>query len=518
MTKLFFKVLLVSNLFLSAKVVSAQTSVTTITNPDPSQPANHFGQKVKLSPDGSTLVVSSPLQNVSVEGDSANIQTFSGMVTVFRRNLENDPDHWEEIGTFLNNDENALFGVSLDISGDGNRIVIGIPQKEGLGIGYFQVHEYNSIANSWSQLLNTILPGTHRERIGGAVAISDDGNTIVIGASKSNSPTGILANGAVDILVYNDSLFAYVYTQTLYPVWTQEGQNFGFDVDITGDGSMIAVGAPGYKSSNISRGSISVYRKESDSYVVYGAKTGSSNQLSIGTNIALEKVDGDDVFMISGNYSLQRAQIYNVSQPLWTLLDPFDVEFGTPYYVTDVDINSEGTVVIGDRPTTAIPFEGLGRVNWFEKQNDSWVNSGTLNALSNGPDEGFGKSVSISNRNATGDLFIAGGAPGGLPDPNTRYVRILRETSPFIAAPTSALESSIFPNPAYDELNILQLHEGDQIILLDEQGNKLYQTVVKRGQHDISVDIQELRLEPSIYYLKIYKENGEENIKRVVIK
>ncbi len=515
MKKFIFKTLLTCQVFLYSAALIGQTTVTTITNTDPTQPSNMFGHDAKLSADGSTLIVGAPYQ-ASAEGGE-----YFGMVHVYRRTMPFNADHWEQIGQPLTLDEAGTLGTSVDLSGDGNRIVMGDPGGFSTNQGRVRIYEYNLASNTWILITSDNLSavGEPRNSIGEAVAMSDDGNTVVVGSPYSESVTGYIRNGAVDILTYNNVTNSFDHTQTLLPTVNQAFQQYGRNVAITGDGNSIVVGAKGYQSSGHFRGRAYVYNLVAGSYVPGGVKTGIDHQ-DIGEMVAIERVNGDPYLVLVNSIS-NTALIYNTSQALWTLLPPYEIDFAVANHILSVDINTNGTIAIGHNNG----YAGTGAVEWYHKKGNSWIFSGKLDPfIMDYTTRALGSSVSLSNKTAGGDLFIAGGAPGifgfGPPTSGTRYVRIAREETPvlFPSLFISGNQKTVYPNPVHDQLNVSQVALGDQIILLDEQGNQLYHTVVKRGQHDISIDIQELRLEPSIYYLKISKENGEESMKRVVIK
>ena len=91
---------------------------------------------------------------------------------------------WNQIGTdIIGNSNKDLFGKSIAISGDGNRIIIGATQDDGdtrnPGNGYVKVYQKDGI--SISQLGNTINGFAVADHFGFSVDISKDGNTIAIG-------------------------------------------------------------------------------------------------------------------------------------------------------------------------------------------------------------------------------------------------------------------------------------------------------------------------------------------------
>ncbi len=171
----------------------------------------------------------------------------------------------EAIGYFKasNADRNDLFGGSVAISGDGHTLVIGAdyewgdlnssedsPNDSGYYTGAAYVFSYE--AGQWKQ--QAYLKATNAsdlDRFGNSVDISDDGDTVVIGApfesgdslsTATNSNENAQSSGAV-----------YIFRRTS-SIWHQEaylkafnaqiGDSFGEAVALSADGTTLAVSAP----------------------------------------------------------------------------------------------------------------------------------------------------------------------------------------------------------------------------------------------------------------------------------
>jgi hypothetical protein len=144
------------------------------------------------------------------------------------------------------------FGKSVALSADGNTAIVGAP-NDNAGIGGAWV--FIRTAGVWTQqggklLGSGALGGPSPGAIKGAsqgtsVALSDDGNTAIIGGDFDNAP----AAGSDDI---HSVGAAWVFTRTA-GVWTQEGPklvgsgavggaNQGRSVALSGDGNTAVVG------------------------------------------------------------------------------------------------------------------------------------------------------------------------------------------------------------------------------------------------------------------------------------
>ena len=75
----------------------------------------------------------------------------------------------------------------MDIAGNGNTIVVGAyqaPFDTGSGTGPGSVYVFTGSRSSWTQQA-TLLGHTAGDQFGSRVEISDDGNTIMVGADKA---------------------------------------------------------------------------------------------------------------------------------------------------------------------------------------------------------------------------------------------------------------------------------------------------------------------------------------------
>jgi hypothetical protein len=183
-----------------------------------------LGFRVALSGDGSTAVLGAPEDNVGV-----------GAAWVFTRTGST----WEQQGPKLTGSEElgqGEFAAGLGLSGDGNTAVIGGGGDKG-GIGAAWV--FTRTGSTWEQQgpkltgAGEVGPG----HFGFNAALSEDGNTALIGAGSDNSQVGA----------------AWVFTRT-ESTWEQQGSkltgagesgkgHFGYDVGLSADGSSALIGA-----------------------------------------------------------------------------------------------------------------------------------------------------------------------------------------------------------------------------------------------------------------------------------
>lgn len=131
-------------------------------------------------------------------------------------------------------------GSAVAISANGNIIVIAAPERQIGGISKGQVSVYYRNGSDWIPMGTPFDGEISYERIGAAVALSADGQRV----SFSNRPApgdGDLIS-TVRIYDYNGS----DWVQTGYLSGTAIGDNYGGALSFSGDGNRLAIGIAGY--------------------------------------------------------------------------------------------------------------------------------------------------------------------------------------------------------------------------------------------------------------------------------
>lgn len=193
---------------------------------------DQFGYSVAISNNGSIVAVGATRNDAGGLTDAGHVRVFS---------YNSGTNVWDQLGSDLDGTIiNDNFGSSLSMNGDGSIVAIG-NDDGGSASGYTIVYEYNSGSNSWVQLGNTILGENIGDKSGYSTSLSDDGNTIVIGAIGNDGANGS-DSGHVRVFKYNSGS----------GLWEKEGSNIdgenagdglGRSVSISADGSIIAAGS-----------------------------------------------------------------------------------------------------------------------------------------------------------------------------------------------------------------------------------------------------------------------------------
>ena len=227
---------------------------------------DHFGCSVALSQDGKTLAVGARTEEsnaTGVNGDENNDGAlYAGAAYVFT----NVAGLWSQQAYVKasNTDANDRFGRKVVLSADGNTLVVnsvndgsnatGIngDDSDNSFVGAGAVHLYKRSGSVWSHQTFFKASNTRAtQSFGTSLSLSQDGNKLVVGAwGESGSAIGV--NGDETDTGKNDSGAAYlfefnngVWSQKAYVKSPNTGTNdsFGQSVALSGDGTVLAIGA-----------------------------------------------------------------------------------------------------------------------------------------------------------------------------------------------------------------------------------------------------------------------------------
>jgi hypothetical protein len=170
-----------------------------------------------------------------------------------------------------NTDPGDEFGTSIALSADGSTLAVGSLREASAATGIDGVQMNNAAGSSgavyvyrrlagggWAQEAYVKPSNTGGDFFGVSIALSADGSTLAVGAHLEDSAAvGVDGDGLNDA-AYNAGA-AYVFRRTL-GTWSQEAyvkatnteveDAFGISVALSGDGTVLAVGAPSEDSTS----------------------------------------------------------------------------------------------------------------------------------------------------------------------------------------------------------------------------------------------------------------------------
>lgn len=247
---------------------------------------DQFGTRVALSADGNTLAVGAHNERSTathVGGDeSINSINGAGAVYVFARSAGT----WTQQAYVKasNTQAQQAFGTSVALSGDGNTLAVGANNEASsnpgnpvdvAAPGSGAVYILTRSGGVWAHqaYLKAGVP-TIDSYFGTAVALSNDGNTLAVGAYKEDSnATGI--GGDQTNQLSNDSGAVYVFARAggnwshqayVKPSNTADFSYFGSSVTLSGDGNTLVAGAEMENTGAASSGAFYVFNRSGSAW------------------------------------------------------------------------------------------------------------------------------------------------------------------------------------------------------------------------------------------------------------
>ena len=197
-----------------------------------------YGISVSCSGDGSAFVVGSRYDNGTV-----------GAAYIYRRN----GNLWDET-KIIASDGGGLFGKSVAMSDDGGMVIVGSHMKNvGPDTARGAAYAYRYGGGAWHEYAITASDGMANDQFGYSVDIASDGESVIIGAHLDDGETNS-NSGSAYLYRWNGTGWSEIVK--LHNAAGANGDRFGYCARISGDGSTLAVSAPG-DSSN--RGAVFVY-------------------------------------------------------------------------------------------------------------------------------------------------------------------------------------------------------------------------------------------------------------------
>lgn len=242
------------------------------------------GRSVDLSADGTTVAFGAPNTIVSP------FPSFTGKVKVYQL----QGNSWVQKGGDIEGDGTIIkFGQSVSLSDDGNIIAIGqtgdpsnlTPPDTG------RVKVYQFVNNQWVQLGNTIKGTASQDEFGYRLSLSSSGTILAIGT---------FGKGEVKVFELINGIWSQVGS-TL--VGNNPGDRFGFSLSLSSSGSFLAVGARFLTLGNNQPGSAYIFENQGGNWVqvgnqIFGVAPGDQAGFSVaisqnGSRVAVSSTGND---------------------------------------------------------------------------------------------------------------------------------------------------------------------------------------------------------------------------------
>jgi len=192
-----------------------------------------FGDSVSISNDGSRVVIGARLSDPGGTGDAGAAYMYSRSGTT-----------WTEEAKIIASDKlaNDYFGVSVSFSGDGTRVVVGARFSDPGGTSDAgAAYVYSRSGTVWTQEAKIFASDkVASDNFGVSVSISNDGSRVVVGANLSD-PGGTSGAGAA--YVFSRSGTVWTEEAKIFASDKVAFDQFGYSVSMSNDGSRVVVGA-----------------------------------------------------------------------------------------------------------------------------------------------------------------------------------------------------------------------------------------------------------------------------------
>lgn len=361
------------------------------------------------------------------------------------------------------------FGNSVAISSNGTTAVVGANQEDtGANTNNGAVYVYIKSGSTWTEQAKLLTSDAATDdRLGESIAISADGNTVLVGAWSENTPPNS-GNGAAYIFTRSGTTWtqqakllasdaasaeylglyqsvslsadgntalvaasykvggaAYVFTRS-GSTWTQQqkitasdaasGDRFGYSVSLSSDGNTAIMGAFNETTSpNTNQGAAYVFTRSGSTWTEQQKLLASdpANTDYFGFSVALSG-DGNTAIVGSVNEDTSSTTnngaiyMYTRSAGTWTQRQKILANDAT----TDdnighaVSLSSDGGIaIVGSRHINAGGVFDTGGVYLFTRSGGTWTQRQKIIASDTVTDDRFGQSVSLSS---DGTTFIVG--------------------------------------------------------------------------------------------------------------
>ncbi|MBL8009251.1 MAG: hypothetical protein JNJ64_01485 [Flavobacteriales bacterium] len=323
---------------------------------DGEAPFDGSGVSVSLSADGLRVAVGAP-------SNSGN-----GMAAGHVRVFDDLGGTWVQVGSDLDGvAAGDAFGYVV-LSGDGTRLAVGAPRNNDNGSDAGHVRAFDENGGSWTQVGATIVGEGATEWCGQAIALSEDGTRLAVGAQLNDD--GAYQGGHIRVF------------DEVGGTWTQVGPDILGTAPNGELGKALALSADGQRLATFAEGHVRVFTFNGLAWTQLGADLiGEAPGDGFGWSIAFS-ADGTRLavgapFNDGNGADAGHARVYHESGGQWTQVGAdLDGPAFDHWAGFKVALTADGARVMVSEPYQPGNTNQPGQVRVFEEVAGSWVQLG----------------------------------------------------------------------------------------------------------------------------------------------
>lgn len=437
---------------------------------------------------GTTLSVSNDGSRVAITTGSDNNGMFGvGSVRVF--DIIND--NWQQRGQVIFGDAAGnFFGKAMDLSGDGNFLIASSTANDNAGNDAGLVRVFQLVNDTWMQVGDD-LTGSPGSQFGTWVSITDDGSIIATGFNQQVTVYQFI-NG--EWILRGNPIF------NLSPTFTAYGRT----IELTNDGSHIAIGATENDEAGTNAGQVRVFEFINDDWTQMGENINGDQQNALFANTGTMAIADDGTTLMIGmprklnpsGVNTGAVNIYTFTNGDWVLDEELFGDNDADNFGRSVSTNSEGNMLAVSSPNGT----GFGSITRLFKNEGGWAQTG----------EDIIDSDNFSPRNnalsGNGEIVAIGSPfssnPSNSQDTNVGITRVFSTAIEVLAIQDNkaSLELKIYPNPVENTLyfkrngnanvnDVTIIDQVGKIIISQKNVNEIDLSALRTGIYIVSLTI-----------------------------
>lgn len=336
---------------------------------------------------------------------------------------------WSQVGADIDGAAAAdMSGSSISLSNDGAILAVGAKENDGRGAQSGHVRVFQNVGGTWSQIGTDINGEASPDYSGYAVSLSGDGAIVAIGAPGNDAG----GSNKGHVRVY----------QNIGGTWTQIGADIdgeanadgsGVAISLSDDGSIVAIGAKENDGSAQNAGHVRVYQNVGGTWTQIGADIDGEAAADYSGGAVSLSSDGSIVAIgaagnDAGGSNLGHVRVYENINGIWTKIGAdIDGEANGDESGSAVSLSDDGTIVAIAARNNDGSYANAGHVRVYKNVNGTWTKLGAdIDGESTADYSGY--SLSINGDGTIVAIGAAGNDAFSGTGGNNGHVRVYRYT------------------------------------------------------------------------------------------